>query len=137
MPAHVCAVKHENFFIAKNRDSESARARFYALKRLTITVAAHRARRATIEEMAAAQGFPVILTNADVGCSGVSRISISTHCIDIEDGAVCALTSLRQHFLKWDAVFFDVLVYSGWSVSRFPSARSELSHLTTSGGQRG
>jgi hypothetical protein len=31
----------------------------------------------------------------------------------------------RQHFLKRDTVFFDVLVYSGCSASRFPSARSD------------
>jgi hypothetical protein len=30
-----------------------------------------------------------------------------------------------QHFLKWDSVFFDVLVYSGCSAFRFPSARSD------------
>jgi len=63
--------------------------------------------------MAAAQGFPAILTNADVGGSCVSRIAISTHCIVITGHAACEGASLRQHFLKWDAVFFDVLVYSG------------------------
>jgi hypothetical protein len=31
----------------------------------------------------------------------------------------------RQHFLKRDTVFFDVLVYSGCSAFRFPSARSD------------
>jgi hypothetical protein len=66
-----------------------------------------------IAEMAATQGFPATLTNADAGRSGVSRIAISTHCIVIRDNAARALTSRRQHFLKWDAVFFDVLVYSG------------------------
>ena len=45
-----------------------------------------------------------------------------------------ALSSLRQHFLKREAVFLNVLVYSGCSASRFPSARSELSYLTTSEG---
>jgi hypothetical protein len=30
-----------------------------------------------------------------------------------------------QHFLKRDAVFYHVLVYSGCSASRFPSARSD------------
>ena len=104
---------HENFFIAKNRDSESARWCFCALRRLTIAATAPCAHRTTTEEMAAAQGFPAILTNADVGRSGVSCIAISTQCIAIEDDAARALTSLRQHFLKWDAVFFDVLVYSG------------------------
>jgi hypothetical protein len=99
--------------IAKNRDSESARSCFCACARLTIAADAHRARRAAIEKTAAAQGFPVILTNANADRSAVSRIAISTHCIVIGDDAARALTSLHQHFLKWDAVFFDVLVYSG------------------------
>jgi hypothetical protein len=48
-----------------------------------------------------------------------------------------------QHFLKWDSVFFDVLVYSGCSAFRFPSARSDqvssliIGDLTNSGGQHG
>ena len=77
-----------------------------------MAAAAWYAHHATIEEMAAAQGFPAILTNADVGGAGVSCIAISTHCIAIAGHAARALTSRRQHFLKWDAVFFDVLVYS-------------------------
>jgi hypothetical protein len=44
---------------------------------------------------------------------------------------------LRQYFLKREDVFFNVLVYSGCSAFRFPSARSEQSHLTTFGGQHG
>jgi hypothetical protein len=137
MAACLCTVNQENIFIAKIRDSESARRRFLTFARLTLADGFHRARRAMIEETAAAQGFPAILTNADVGGPGISRIAISTHCIVIAGHVACALTSLRQHFLKWDAVFFDVLVYSGCCASRFPSARSELSHLTTSGGQHG
>ena len=53
-----------------------------------------------------------------------------------------ALRSLRQHFLKPEAVFFDVLVYSGCSAFRFPSARSDqvtspARWLTQFGGQHG
>jgi hypothetical protein len=66
-----------------------------------------------MREMPAAQGFPAILTNADADKRGTSCIAISTHCAVIRDNAACAVTSARQHFLKWDAVFFDVLVYSG------------------------
>ena len=54
-----------------------------------------------------------------------------------EQSALHPRAVLRQHFLKRDAVFFDVLVYSGCSASRFPSARSEPSHLTYIGGQHG
>jgi hypothetical protein len=31
----------------------------------------------------------------------------------------------RQRFVKQDSVFFNVLVYSGCSAFRFPSARSD------------
>jgi hypothetical protein len=109
----VCAVNQENIFIAKNRDSESVRRCFCVSRRLTTAANAHRAHRAAIEEIAAAQDFPAILTNADAGGAGVSRIAISTHRVGIGDNAARAPTSPRQHFLKWDAVFFDVLVYSG------------------------
>jgi hypothetical protein len=114
-PVAACsaAVNQENIFIAKIRDSESARRCFCASRRLAIADEWCRAHRAMIGETAAAQGFPVILTNADVDNSGVSRIAISTHCIAIRGNAACARASVRQHFLKWDAVFFDVLVYSG------------------------
>jgi hypothetical protein len=55
---------------------------------------------------------------------------VRTCCGACDHRALRALTLRRQHFLKRDAVFFDVLVYSGCSASRFPSARSERSHLT-------
>jgi hypothetical protein len=57
--------------------------------------------------------------------------------------ALHALTLLRQHFLKRDAVFLSVLVYSGCSAFRFPSARSDqvvspiVGDPTNSGGQDG
>jgi hypothetical protein len=56
---------------------------FRASKRLAIVADLHRTRRMKIQETAAAQGFPAILTNAGLGRSGVSRIAISTHCIVI------------------------------------------------------
>jgi hypothetical protein len=57
--------------------------------------------------------------------------------------ALHAPTLLRQHFLKRDAVFLSVLVYSGCSAFRFPSARSDqvvspiVGDPTNSGGQDG
>jgi hypothetical protein len=110
--ARFCTVNHENIFVAKTRDSESVRARFCTSKRLMISGCAHRARRERIEETTAGQGYPAILTNADAGCRGISRIAVSAHCIVIGDDVARAPAALRQHFLKWDAVFFDVLVYS-------------------------
>src|ERR1700737_4717340 len=83
MAARSGGVNHENIFIAKTHDSESARPRFCASQRLTIVAFSCRVRRAKIQETLAAQGFAAILTNADVGRSGVSRIAISTHCLVI------------------------------------------------------
>jgi hypothetical protein len=64
------------------------------------------------------------LTIAELDGADVFRILISTHCFVIAMAAARAPTSVRQHFLKQDAVFFDVLVYSGCSAFRFPDARS-------------
>jgi hypothetical protein len=113
MTARLCTVNHENIFIAKIRDSESVRRGFCASKRLASAIDLRGTHRAVIEETTVAQGFPVTLTNADADKRGTSCIAISTHCVVIEDNAAYALTSAHQHFLKWDAVFFDVLVYSG------------------------
>jgi hypothetical protein len=46
-------------------------------------------------------------------------------CGVVDRRALRALALARQHFLKRDAVFFNVLVYSGCSAFRFPSARSD------------
>jgi hypothetical protein len=56
--------------------------------------------------------FPAILTFSDVSRVGVFRIVISTQRVVVAISAARALVLLRQHFLKLDAVFFDVLVYS-------------------------
>jgi hypothetical protein len=52
------------------------------------------------------------LTFADIRGVGVSRIAISARRIVVATDATRALVSLRQHFLKRDAVFFEALVYS-------------------------
>jgi hypothetical protein len=80
---------------------------------------------ARIEEITAAQSLHAMLTFADAGPARVFRFASRTRCRAFDDATARALTSLRQHFLKLEAVFFDVLVYSGCSASRFPSARSD------------
>jgi hypothetical protein len=65
-----------------------------------------------IEESAAVSAFPAILTFTDAGHVDVFRIVISAHCFVVAISAACALVPVHQHFLKLDAVFFDVLVYS-------------------------
>jgi hypothetical protein len=63
--------------------------------------------------MAAAQGFPAILTFADVDAAGTFRIDVRMSLGVCERSARRARGLRRQHFLKQDAVFFVVLVYSG------------------------
>ena len=85
--------------------------------------------------MAAAQPLHAMLTFTDVGPARAFRITSRTHYRVVDDGAAHALMSRRQHFLKRDAVFFNVLVYSGWV--HFDSrvhAAIKSSHL---GGQHG
>jgi len=48
-----------------------------------------------------------------------------TVCDGFDERAPRVPAFLCQHFLKPEAVFFDVLVYSGCSAFRFPSARSD------------
>jgi hypothetical protein len=61
----------------------------------------------------------------DIGFQRIIRIPVRMVCDAVDVGASRALTLLRQHFLKRDAVFLSVLVYSGCSAFRFPSARSD------------
>jgi hypothetical protein len=65
-----------------------------------------------IQESTAAQALSANLTNADVGGVCVFCILFSTHRVVVAKHATQAPVSVRQHFLKRDAVFFDVLVYS-------------------------
>ena len=78
-----------------------------------------------MKETPAAQAFRAILTIADVGVSSAFRVVARMHRGVADQRVARALASARQHFLKRDAVFFNVLVYSGCSAFRFPSARSD------------
>jgi hypothetical protein len=85
----------------------------------------HRVRaRCANQKTPAAHVFLVISTIAALAFSRTTRIVAATRCRVVEPRAPPVGASVRQHFLKRDAVFFDVLVYSGCSASRFPSARS-------------
>ena len=79
---------------------------------------------ATLREAARGKALAVAVTvDADDGL--LDRIVAAMRCRVVEQRASRVRASVRQHFLKRDAVFFDVLVYSGCSASRFPSARSD------------
>jgi len=118
------AGEHENFFIAKNRDSESALRAFGRHRWAATTSNAHRSRNVRITKMPAAQALSAILTIDDVGFVRLIRI-VAPMCRGVvEQRASRALIHARQHFVKQDSVFLGVLVYSGRSAFRFPSARS-------------
>jgi hypothetical protein len=78
-----------------------------------------------ISENDCGTGVSCDIDNRMLKFSRVSR-AVARMFLDVDDEcAPSALASLRQHFLKLDAVFLHVLVYSGCSASRFPSARSD------------
>jgi hypothetical protein len=68
------AGEHENFFIAKNRDSESAQHAFGRHRWVATTSNAYRSHNARITKMPAAQALPAILTIVFVGFSRIIRI---------------------------------------------------------------
>jgi hypothetical protein len=106
------AVNDENFLIAKTRDSESTTAPLSVCERLTCTSLTHDVHHAGVTKTPSALGFPAILTIADVGRSGVFRIRILKRRVAFANHMAHLRGFLRQHFLKREAVFFDVLVYS-------------------------
>ena len=116
---------HENFLIAKNCDSESTRRALRRCSRLTTAAEMLRSHHASNTQRPSAIGFAAILTNASAGNPRTIRIAASMHRGSAVRRAPRALSPARQHFLKPDTVFFDVLVYSGCSAFRFPSARSD------------
>jgi hypothetical protein len=76
-------------------------------------------------KMPAAQRLLAIWTVDGVGFSAPSRIAARLRIGVVDERAQQVRAWARQHFLKQDAVFFNVLVYSGCSAFRFPSARSD------------
>jgi hypothetical protein len=77
------------------------------------------------------------LTIVGVAFLRATCIAARMNCCGADERALRVRSPLRQHFLKWDSVFFDLLVYSGCSAFRFPSARSNKAISLTSGGQHG
>ena len=77
------------------------------------------------------------LTIAGVAFSRATCVVARKHRGAADQPASRVRASACQHFLKWDAVFYHVLVYSGCSAFRFPSARSNKAISLTSGGQHG
>lgn len=123
---------HENFFIAKNGDSESAQRVWRPCSRLATGSIAPLPSPARFTKRPSAIGFSIILTNVSAAFPHTCRIAVRMRRRCGDQRASRALTPPRQHFLKADTVFFDVLVYSGCSAFRFPSARSDTLHRRAS-----
>jgi hypothetical protein len=103
----------ENNFVAKIRDSESALRTVNYVCRLARDVIALHAHRTKIKKTSVAIVFPAILTNADADAARVFCIDANACRCIARQRALLARGSLRQHFLKRDAVFLISLVYSG------------------------
>jgi hypothetical protein len=99
-------VKHENFFIAKICDSESAHAAFRRRRRLAVVALTQQSIDVRFVETAAAQSFPVYLTNGSVDLSGTFCIADRKRRDWFDRCARRAIALLRQHFLK-RALFFS------------------------------
>jgi len=118
-------VNHENFFIAKICDSESAHSPFGSCGRRATRLRTHRADDERVAKSASIKAFSATSTIDGVDLSGISRIVHRVRRDAFARNAACALAFPCQHFFKREAVFFDALVYSEWSAFRFPSARSD------------
>ncbi len=122
---HTKPVSVKNFFIAKNRDSESAQRPFRVTREAATSSAKHRSMNAQVAKNTVSQAFSATLMFAPCEFSRIPRLAVKrVHRADRQ----CAprdVGSSRKHFLKRGAVFFDALVYSGCSAFRFPDARSE------------
>lgn len=125
------------FSLPKITTRRPQRAAFRLRSRLSATTIARRSLQREFKKSLQQKAFPATLTNADVGGRCVSCIVARMTCRFERRRARCALPSLRQHFLKRDTVFFGLLVYSGSSAYRFPSARSEVRAISHTGGQHG
>jgi hypothetical protein len=77
------------------------------------------------EETSVAQWLSAMLTFDDVEFSRTIHIASGARRHVVVERVLRAPISPRQHFLKRDAVFSNVLVYSGCSAYRFPNARSD------------
>jgi hypothetical protein len=107
------AGEHENFFIAKTRDSESVLRAFCRHRLIGMTSIARPSLHARIAKTPAAQTLPAMSTFACIAFLRAPHIVARMH-FDVADRrALRVLAQARQHFLKQDAVFLDVLVYSG------------------------
>jgi hypothetical protein len=106
-------VNHENIFVAKSRDSESAKRLREAVAGLEMRVVATIARDVCVQKNTCSIVFPAIASLAEADAAGTLRDRKHTSCSALASRSPSARVFARQHFFKRDAVFFVVLVYSG------------------------
>jgi len=103
----------ENFFIAKNRDSESVRHAFSRHRPVASMCAVSLSLNARMSKTHVAQVFLAKSSIMRVAFSCASRIVVRRRCDLGDERASRVFASARQRFLKQDSVFSNVLVYSG------------------------
>ena len=103
----------ENFFIAKNRDSESARRVFSRHRPVALKRAVSLSLNVRMSKTLVAQVFLAKSSIMRVVFSHASRIVVRARCDVGDERTWRVFASARQRFLKQDSVFSNVLVYSG------------------------
>ncbi|HXL14205.1 MAG TPA: hypothetical protein VN941_09640 [Bradyrhizobium sp.] len=103
----------ENFFIAKNRDSESARRLFNRHRPVASMRAMSLSSNLYTSKATVAQVFLAKSPIMRVAFSCASRIVVRRRCDLGDERASRVFAFARQRFLKQDSVFSNVLVYSG------------------------
>jgi hypothetical protein len=115
----------EKFFCCQNHDSESVRLTSQLTFEPVALLSAQQSSITRITKTTTAIVFPAIQRIWSRHRAGFFRNDARMSSRLFDRRASRALDPRRQYFLKREAVFFTVLVYSGWSASRFPSARSD------------
>jgi hypothetical protein len=130
------AVDHENFFIAKNRDSESAQRAFSRPRSVATTSAVRRSFNESMTKMPAAQSLLAILTVGVVGFH--AHLASLRECImvlSMNARSKSALGHVNTSLSR--TLFFSMCWCIRDAVHSIPGCTQRLSHLTTLGGQHG
>ncbi|QIP09413.1 hypothetical protein [Bradyrhizobium symbiodeficiens] len=112
-PTSARAINHENIFVAKNRDSESAKRLCKVISTVTMRTDGSIVRDTRVQKNTCCIEFSAIASLADIDDAGTPRDRANASCSVLASRSPSARALRRQHFFKRDAVFFVVLVYSG------------------------
>jgi hypothetical protein len=118
-------VSREKFFCCQNLDSESVRLASGRILQCLATSVAQTSSISRITNTTCVLAFAAFLQGKHRSLWRIFCVNMRSLRRRFDHRARRAHGEWRQHFLKREAVFFVVLVYSGCSASRFPSARSD------------